>query len=104
MRTFQFVMKGQEFVLLQTLRIYTLNPKMGVSTWSETLRPIYGSEMWDRADYVRPVRLGPLQSDNAHTFLIVVGEGLHDPHCGETSLQYLQDAGALDLETHVLCR
>ena len=60
--------------------------------------------MWDRADCVRPVCLNALQSDNAHTFLIVVGEGWHDPHCGETSLQYLQDAGAPDLETHVLCR
>ena len=64
---------------------------------------MYGSEMWDRADYVRPVCLNALQSDNAHTFLIVVGEGWHDHHCGETSLQCLQRRTLLGLETHC-CR
>ena len=47
---------------------------------SENCDLMYDSEVGHRAGCVRPVCLGDLQSDDAQTFLIVVGEGWHDPY------------------------
>merc|ERR1712135_251212 len=50
------------------------------------------------AGCVRPVCLGDLQSDDAQTFLIVVGGGWHDPHRWRDQLAVSAGSGrSLDL-------
>ena len=57
---------------------------------------MYGSEVWASCECVRPVCLGDLQSDEAQTFLIVVGEGWHDPHRWRDQLAVSAGTSALE--------
>ena len=56
-----------------------------------------GSEVRHRAECVRPICLDALWSDDAQTFLLVVGDV---SHCRSDQLHVCWKRALLDLETH----